>query len=132
MGAGRKPGPNAQKAHQSSKIRVNTDDAECYVYVIYEIDEPNVCKIGVATNLATRLSAMQTGTWRILKIAHAVRLPSRSSAHAIERQVHQALSALHCRGEWFRVPVDRAAREVDLAVDQLRAAIVAAWQDGEV
>ena len=102
------------------------------MYVIYEIEEPSVCKIGVASDVAQRLSSMQVGTWRILKTAHAVRLPSKSTAHAIERQVHQALSALHCRGEWFRVPVDRAVNEVNIAVDQLRAAFMAASQDSEV
>lgn len=77
-------------------------DQECFVYVIYEADEPTICKVGVATDVAQRLSSMQVGTWRILKVAHAIKLPSKSAAHAVERQAHQALSALHCRGEWFR------------------------------
>lgn len=74
---------------------------------------------------------MQVGTWRALKIAHAVRLPSKSIAHAVERQIHQSLSATHCRGEWFRVVVDRAVSEVNLAVDQLRIAFDAVRREVE-
>lgn len=131
-GAGRKPGSNSGKSHKAKDLSVSADDADTYVYVIYEADDSSVSKIGVAADVAKRLGTMQVGSWRILKVGHAVRLPSKSAAHAIERQVHQALSALHVRGEWFRVSPDRAASEVDLAVSQLKAAFKAASSVGEV
>jgi len=113
-------------------IRIKQEDQECFVYVIHEIEEPGVCKIGVASDVVQRLATMQVGTWRALKVGHAIKLPSKSAAHAIERQVHQALSAVHCRGEWFRVSSGRAAAEVSLAVDQLRAAFIAAANNDAV
>lgn len=128
-GAGRKPNPNrVGPPHRPSLVRVELQDEPCFVYVIYEAEDPCVSKIGVATDVVQRLSSMQVGTWRILKVGHAVKLPSKSAAHAVERQAHQALSALHCRGEWFRVSPDRAKAEVELAADQLRAAFAAAAQ----
>ena len=114
--------------HKAKAVRVELDDEPCFVYVIYESDTPAVCKIGVAADVAQRLCGMQVGTWRTLKVGHAIKLPSKSAAHAVERQAHQALSALHLRGEWFRVSQDRAAAEIDLAAEQLRAAFAAAAQ----
>lgn len=131
-GAGRKPNPNGSKSHKAAPVRIERDDEETFVYVIYETDHPVVSKIGVASDVVKRLCSMQVGSWRILKVGHASKLPSKSAAHAIERQVHQSLSALHVRGEWFQVSPDRAALEVELAVDQLRAAFNAAAQLCEV
>ena len=127
-GAGRKPNSpgHVRVPHRAATMRVEQEDVPCCVYVIYEIDEPTVCKIGVASDIASRLSQLQVANWRPLKVGHVCFLPSKSVAHAVERQTHQALSALHFRGEWFKVSHDRAAREVDLAADQLRAAFTAA------
>lgn len=125
LGAGRKPKSPVGKAHHSAPVRFELGDEDTFVYVIYESEDPSASKIGVAGDLIKRLSSMQVGTWRALRIGHAVKLPSKSAAHAIERQVHQALSALHVRGEWFRVSPDRAAAEVELAMSQLKAAFSA-------
>ncbi|NHZ62623.1 GIY-YIG nuclease family protein [Massilia genomosp. 1] len=130
-GAGRKPNPQNPNSHKTAPVRISSVDEETFVYVIYESDDPSVSKVGVATDVVKRLGTMQIGSWRILRVGHAVALPSKSAAHAIERQVHQALSALHVRGEWFRTSPDRAAFEVDLAVSQLRAAFNAAAKLGE-
>lgn len=120
------------KSHKPKPVRIELDDCECFVYVIYEAEDPSIVKVGVAANVVTRHANMQVGTWRRLMVGHAVKLPSKSAAHAIERQVHQALSGLHVRGEWFRASPDRAAAEVDLAAGQLRAAFAAVAQLAEV
>jgi hypothetical protein len=114
--------------HRASPVLINQEEIPSFVYVIYEADTPMISKIGVAGDVVQRLSSMQVGTWRVLKVGYAVKLPSKSAAHAVERQAHQALSALHVRGEWFGVSPDRAASEVKLAVDQLNQAFLAAAQ----
>ncbi len=92
------------------------------VYVIHEVDAPGVCKIGVAGDLAKRLMYLQCGTWRRLTIAFASEVPTKASAHAVERVVHQYLAVHHVRGEWFRVTPDHANQAVAEAIASLEAA----------
>lgn len=95
------------------------------MYVVHEADDPSVCKIGIAVDVAKRLATLQIGTWRPLRVAAALHLPSQEAAESVEAAVHQAFAPLHCRGEWFRVEASRAVAEVSEAKDRLLAAFTA-------
>lgn len=54
-------------------------------------------KIGVAENLASRLSCLQSGNHEKLKLIRAL-----DGGRQIERRVHARFGHLHIRGEWFQ------------------------------
>lgn len=105
--------------HQTAK-----DNVSACVYVVHEIDEPAVCKIGITKGgPLARLSSLQVGTWRPLKLAGFVDVADEEIALAVERLVHGAFSGLHCRGEWFRVSAGRAMSEIHTACLQVQVVI---------
>lgn len=119
MGAGRKPksyhdAVAAGEIKLMPKVRVARvfRNDPCFVYVVHEIDCPDVCKIGIANNTAKRFSHLQVSTWRALKLAHCLQFPSEEIAFAVEQRVHESLGPHHRRGEWFSVSPDVAVREV--------------------
>lgn len=98
-GAGRKIGSLTKaKAH--------------FVYVIHEVDDATVCKIGIANDPIRRLSAHQVSTWRRLKLAAVFVAETPSAAMAIEASVHRVLYGAHVSGEWFKVEPARACSEI--------------------
>lgn len=97
--AGRKPGSATKENGR-------------FVYVIHEVDEPAICKIGIANDPIRRLRGHQVSTWRRLKLAAAFTAVSAEAASSIEASVHKALWGVHVSGEWFRVSPDRAIAEV--------------------
>lgn len=88
-----------------------------FVYVIHERDDPNVCKVGVASNPLGRLSALQVGTWRPLVIGALIEVGDETHALAVERLAHSYMRGLHESGEWFRVAVGDAVAFVAQAKD---------------
>lgn len=88
-------------------------DGRWHVYVIHEVDMPEICKIGIAGNVMARLGNLQTGTWRRLKIAAVFLVGDQQFATAVERQTHSALAGVHELGEWFKVRPERAVREIE-------------------
>ena len=101
-GAGRKPGSATKNNGR-------------FVYVIHEVDETGVCKIGIANDPIKRLRAHQVSTWRRLVLARAFTAESSNAAMEIEASVHMAFSGLHVSGEWFRVCPERAISEISAA-----------------
>lgn len=59
------------------------------------------CKIGVTTDLAARVSAVQTGC--PMPITDVAYLDLPSNARAAEALFHDNLRAFHTQGEWFRM-----------------------------
>ena len=85
----------------------------CAVYVIHEIDAPDVCKIGISIDPSSRFSSIQTGTWRELVMPFFVRVGSQEEALRVESYVHGKLSSKKCRGEWFYVSPSEAVDAVN-------------------
>ncbi|ATQ77891.1 hypothetical protein CR152_27850 [Massilia violaceinigra] len=101
-------------------------DVPCFVYIVHEVLQPGVCKIGVALNAARRVSHLQVGTWRDLVLAESFLCPTEEAAHLVEREVHLALKEYHCRGEWFAVTPDFAANAVRSAAARANANLAGA------
>ncbi len=59
------------------------------------------CKIGVTTDLAARISAVQTGC--PMPITDVAYLDLPSGARKAEALFHHRLRAYHTQGEWFRM-----------------------------
>jgi hypothetical protein len=75
----------------------------CCVYIVHEVNNPEICKIGVTGNSAyTRLSGLQTGNWRSLILVSTVVVGDEKQATRIEKIVHEKLREFHVSGEWFR------------------------------
>jgi hypothetical protein len=75
----------------------------CCVYVVHEVGDDSVCKIGIAQNPGKRLSALQVAHHRELKLAFSLRLRTDAEALSVEQAVHKLFEDKHCRGEWYRV-----------------------------
>lgn len=107
-GAGRPPlSPEAKKFRDLKRTRY------C-VYIIHEESDPTVCKIGIAKDPYRRLSDLQIGSWRKLKIAALFEVGNQATAEIVEKHAHGLLRGVHEVGEWFRVSPDEAqCRVVD-------------------
>jgi len=86
---------------------------------IYVIGAPGVqaVKVGYATDLSGRLSALQTGSPLPLSILWRKRVPA---APAVEAALHRRFSSKRVRGEWFDLGPD-AARMVSEACEEIAA-----------
>lgn len=71
---------------------------------IYLICAGAYVKVGVSTDVAGRLNAMQTGCPLPLGLLLLVHLSDARSPHVTERAIHAELkwAGLHARGEWFK------------------------------
>ena len=93
------------------------------VYVIAE-EGADVCKIGFTTDPKKRISSLQVGHSRQLRLAGAWQV---EQAEALEKAVHVELSAHRLVGEWFSVSPFDAAFAVGAA--SARLGLVAARVD---
>jgi hypothetical protein len=90
------------------------EEASAYVYFAQPGDEL-VVKIGIAVDLAQRLTCIQTYHHREVRLLGAIdmrrahgdgrgsRVDYWKLAREKEREIHFQLSANHLRGEWFRL-----------------------------
>jgi hypothetical protein len=79
------------------------NDAVLALYVIGP-QRSGPFKIGLTTNLASRLQSLQTGHHRRLRIFWSGQCPNQ----AWERYIHKALAPWRMSGEWFNVPLETA------------------------
>ena len=89
-----------------------------YVYVISEAGQGGPCKIGVADRPNGRLSSMQSGNARKLRLVRFWRLPGKPASHRVERAAHASLTAKVIRGEWFDIGRKKACAAVDRAIEE--------------
>ena len=87
-----------------------------HIYVI--ASEAGPVKIGIATDVPTRLSALKTGSPWPLSLAAAVEVEG-SSAERLERSSHEALADRRMTGEWFNCSAEEAIKAVRNAADSL-------------
>ncbi len=57
------------------------------LYCLIEDGTEQPCKVGIATNLATRFCSLQGGNWRPLKISWQVQFGERDNALEVERHI---------------------------------------------
>lgn len=118
-------------------------DHACIVYVI-AADPNGPCKIGITTNVMTRLISLQTGYWlplrcwgfrMVIKRDGTNQYPSMlkalwAGARATESRCHTVLSEMDLRmvGEWFDVTAAEALAVVDKCAKE-RGAMAVSLQD---
>jgi hypothetical protein len=91
-------------------------DPVCFVYVIGTPNGPQ--KIGIASDVARRRTALQTASPDWLDIAFAYET-TRPLAQEIEYNAHWLLRRLRLQGEWFNVPPSAAARVIRMTARML-------------
>jgi hypothetical protein len=96
-----------------------------YIYVI--VGTPDTIKIGVATNVKSRLSGIQTGSPVKLKVFHTFKVPA-ERAFAIESVVHERLAKYELEGEWFRF----CAAQAVVIISKILKADVASAARGKI
>lgn len=84
-----------------------------YLYIVAE--SGGYVKVGRARHPIWRLSDLQCGNWRTLVLA-AVWAGERLEIKKLERRVHDDLSSLSARGEWFECTAETAIRSVERLV----------------
>jgi len=75
------------------------------IYIIQQ-GMTRLFKIGVSKNPEVRLRNLQTGNPHTLHLLKT--FPCRVPAYKAERIIHNHLSHVHVRGEWFQIPTDDA------------------------
>ena len=73
----------------------------CFVYFI---SDGEYTKIGVAQNMNKRLSCLQVGNPKKLKIVSFIPCSTEYIARKIEKYMHESLSCCRTIGEWFKLP----------------------------
>ena len=92
---------------------------------VYFVECSGQTKIGVATNVASRVSGMQTGCPLPLSVVDSVEMEF-DLAHEIEQELHQMFWDKRTRGEWFNL----TEGDVTTARERCRvAALVSASTD---
>lgn len=79
-----------------------------HVYLIQEGEDGPV-KIGIAANAFWRISDLQVGNCRRLRLIAVFICEDNADARAIEQWTHYQLEDAHISGEWFNVPPEEAA-----------------------
>ena len=72
------------------------------VYFIQEENKFNMFKIGFTTNLAKRLTVLQTGNPDVLVVYRSIQNVSMQKEH----ELHQYFANYHIRGEWYSITTD--------------------------
>ena len=83
--------------------------------IVYAVGYGQMVKIGITSDLASRLRAMQNGCPEKIEAFYWAEAPS-ERAILIERACHAALQSHRVRGEWFQVAPCRAVAIVTAAV----------------
>lgn len=80
--------------------RADTTSTRCYVYFV---SDGEFIKIGIAQNPISRLSELQTGNAKELKILFVIRYFDFVDARHIEKALHDKYCHYMVRGEWFNI-----------------------------
>lgn len=77
------------------------------VYILAEHLSAPLCKIGLTTNLARRLSALRTASPLHLRVICTWDMPSLEEASRLERILLDSFRSYRVRGEWFKIAPDK-------------------------
>lgn len=79
---------------------IDVDSPRAFVYLI---NDGEYIKIGVASDVATRLSDLQVGNPKKLTVEAVIPAKDKQSAKKIEQKLHFAYSRFRKCGEWFAI-----------------------------
>ena len=77
-----------------------------YLYLIREDKKRGAIKIGIASNVESRLDTLQIGNPNKLEILLVYKAKSRKHAFALENWMHRTFKKENIRGEWFKHYID--------------------------
>ena len=87
----------------------------CYVYVIQAAS--GAVKIGIAANVQSRLSDLQSANHEKLTVVHTLGFATRRVAQAVEQAMHESYAPYSIRGEWFTVNAERVIEDMKFALE---------------
>lgn len=105
----------AEKQKKLKELCRRTKDESRFVYVIGQFSGP--IKVGIASDVESRLSGLQTGHPYELRIFLSIDARTEDVARALEKQCHSSLSYCRLRGEWFELGAVEAVEFVQRAAD---------------
>lgn len=73
-------------------------DTPCVYFIT---DGRGNCKVGVASDIKSRLNTLQVGNPDELKLKYVMYFSSIDEAYYMENECHHALTTKNVRGEWF-------------------------------
>ncbi len=82
-------------------------------FYVYLISAEGYVKIGITSQIVTRVQSLQHNHWARLELVHVHGTTTRDEAAAIESLAHAQLSQFWVRGEWFMVSVEEAVRAIN-------------------
>lgn len=82
-----------------------------YLYVVGREEGP--VKVGISTNVLSRMRALQTGCPFKLELLAMFRFDTREDAASQESFFHECYADVRTSGEWFRIEADLAIEGVD-------------------
>ncbi len=90
-----------------------------FVYIIQAgLEGPY--KIGMTSNVDTRIQDLQVGNHEELRIVAAIDFQSRERAQWTEKTLHKIYSRAWIRGEWFRPTIELKRADAYLKIDKHR------------
>jgi hypothetical protein len=84
-----------------------------YLYVIAD-DYNDIVKLGYSEDPLRRCAELQTGNPNTLRVVHHAWAGDRCAV--LESVLHREFAHHRVRGEWYRIPSDRAVNYVDYVI----------------
>jgi len=84
-----------------------------YLYVIAD-DYNDIVKFGYSQDPDSRVCQLQTGNPHSLRVVHRAWAGDRCAV--LESRLHHEFAHHRVRGEWFRIPSERAAQYLDYII----------------
>ena len=93
------------------------------VYLIIGALEPGSIKVGVTSNPADRLRALQTGNPIALSMEYLLTTTDKQAAYLLEQRIHKCFSFIRLKGEWFDNLAYSLLTASDMDIDYLSSTI---------
>jgi hypothetical protein len=97
-----------------------------FVYLIGRPEGP--VKVGITTNLLSRLRSLQTGAPFPLELLYVATFQSADKARLIEADFCKVCSEQRLEGEWFDMDFSQAAEGLDTGIEWSTHTSEALWQ----
>jgi len=72
---------------------------------LYCIASADAVKIGITTDVDSRLKALQTANPQTLKLVDALPMISKNKAKQVEQLIHKCFKKYRLKGEWFSMEI---------------------------
>jgi len=87
--------------------------ARAFVYIVRPRGRQKPIKIGMASNLRSRLSELQNGSPKFLEFVTAIVVANRYHARFLEQATHEAFAEYQTHGEWFMIEPREAVQFIE-------------------